>query len=119
MDAPNPKKATFAVAAKRFFFIKDKDKLGEFVKELHSLTIADKKEMAPMLASALDLEEVTVDQAYDGYIIQEGSNMKKVFPTRRKTNIIFTIMAIITLSITLFIMGGGAYIIWHFIAKYW
>lgn len=57
----DPKKCTFAVAAKRFFYRNGVDTLPAFVTELKQLTIEDKKEMAPMLANALNMEEVIVD----------------------------------------------------------
>jgi len=53
-------KWNFTKAAARFFYRKGVDNLTCFTQELKALTIEDKKELAPLLAQALDLEEVIV-----------------------------------------------------------
>ncbi len=54
-----PGTTTFTKATKEFFGLKDGETLTEFVGELKQLTPEDKAEMAPQLAEALGVDEVT------------------------------------------------------------
>lgn len=50
----------FIVACKKFFGLKEDQKLGQFVSEIKKLTTEDKKELAPLLGKELkeEVEEV-------------------------------------------------------------